>query len=118
MLTVMVGLVGSGKRSTRSPFESRYSVMPSTDVTFSGLPGAAAGAAAFFGAAAGLAAAWVVASAAPAVKIAASRPSPPFFQSRMRSPPTSAGHACRAGQGANEYHTPAPPGTRRGTVHP
>ena len=57
--------------------------MPSTDVTFSGVAGAAAGAA-FFGAAAGLAAC-VVASMVPAVRvrITASRPSPPFFQRRI-----------------------------------
>ena len=48
MLTVTVGLVGSGKSSTRRPFDSRYSVMPSTEATFTGLAGAGA---AFFGAA-------------------------------------------------------------------
>src|SRR6478752_7233894 len=36
MLTVMVCLVWSGKSSTRRPFASRYSVMPSTVVTRSG----------------------------------------------------------------------------------
>ena len=36
MLTVTVGLVGSGKRRTRRPFASRYSVIPSTEVTFQG----------------------------------------------------------------------------------
>ena len=43
MLTVMVCLVWSGNRSTRRPFASRYSVMPSTVVTRSGAAGAAAG---------------------------------------------------------------------------
>src|SRR5713101_620489 len=33
MLTVIVCFEGSGKRSTLKPFESRYSVIPSTDVT-------------------------------------------------------------------------------------
>src|SRR5438046_9901113 len=33
MLTVIVCLLGSAKSSTRKPFASRYSVMPSTDVT-------------------------------------------------------------------------------------
>ena len=33
MFTVVVGLEWSGKSSTRSPFLSWYSVMPSTDVT-------------------------------------------------------------------------------------
>src|SRR6185295_16553319 len=41
MLTVIVCLVGSGKRSTRSPFPSRYSVIPSTDVTRAGFAGGA-----------------------------------------------------------------------------
>src|SRR5690242_11183030 len=41
MLTVIVCLVGSGKRSTRSPFPRRYSVIPSTDVTRAGLDGGA-----------------------------------------------------------------------------
>src|SRR5689334_13268642 len=36
MLTVTVGLDGSGKRSTRKPFGRRYSVMPSTSATFVG----------------------------------------------------------------------------------
>ena len=36
MFTVTVGLDGSGKSRTRSPFASRYSVIPSTSVTFSG----------------------------------------------------------------------------------
>src|SRR4051812_5232362 len=36
MLTVIVALVGSGNSSTRSPLESRYSVMPSTVVIFCG----------------------------------------------------------------------------------
>src|SRR5262245_58981248 len=44
MLTVIVCLVGSGNISTRRPLARRYSVMPSTEVTFSG--GAGAGAAA------------------------------------------------------------------------
>jgi hypothetical protein len=35
-LTVMVDLEGSGKSSTFMPFAKRYSVMPSTEVTFSG----------------------------------------------------------------------------------
>ena len=43
MLTVMVGFDGSGNSSTRRPFASRYSVMPSTEVTRSGA-GAAIGA--------------------------------------------------------------------------
>ena len=46
MLTVIVGFDGSGKRSTRRPFASRYSVIPSTDATRSGASvDAAAGAA-------------------------------------------------------------------------
>src|SRR5262245_46493712 len=32
----MVCLLGSGNSSTRRPLDSRYSVMPSTEVTFSG----------------------------------------------------------------------------------
>src|SRR5262245_1322202 len=52
--TVTVGLPGSGKRRTRRPLARRYSVMPSTVVTLSGLPGAAGAAA--FGRAEGLAA--------------------------------------------------------------
>src|SRR5262249_14985827 len=36
MLTVIVGLVGSGKSRTRRPLPSRYSVMPSTEVTLTG----------------------------------------------------------------------------------
>src|SRR6187397_2218529 len=39
MLTVIVCLVSSGKRSTRSPFPRRYSVSPSTEVTRTGLAG-------------------------------------------------------------------------------
>ena len=35
MLTVTVGRDGSGKSRTRRPLSSRYSVIPSTDVTFS-----------------------------------------------------------------------------------
>ena len=38
MFTVMVCLLGSGNSSTRRPLASRYSVMPSTEVT---VPGAA-----------------------------------------------------------------------------
>jgi len=40
-LTVMVCFVGSGNNSTRRPLARRYSVMPSTDVTFSGGAGTA-----------------------------------------------------------------------------
>src|SRR6266545_474714 len=36
MLTVIVCLVWSGKSSTRSPLASRYSVIPSTEVTLTG----------------------------------------------------------------------------------
>ena len=36
MFTVTVGLLWSGKRSTRSPLPSRYSVIPSTSVTLTG----------------------------------------------------------------------------------
>src|SRR6266404_9085782 len=36
MLTVIVCLVGSGKRSTRRPLPRRYSVIPSTEVTRAG----------------------------------------------------------------------------------
>src|SRR6478609_8016941 len=43
MLTVIVGLDWSGNSSTRSPFARRYSVMPSTSVTFTGVAGTAAG---------------------------------------------------------------------------
>src|SRR6266508_2908070 len=39
MLTVIVCLVGSGKRSTRNPFPRRYSVIPSTEVTRAGFAG-------------------------------------------------------------------------------
>ena len=43
MLTVIVSFVGSGKRSTLKPFDvSRYSVMPSTEVTRSTPCGVAA----------------------------------------------------------------------------
>src|SRR5450755_1090602 len=50
----MEGLDASGKRSTRRPLASRYSVMPSTEVTFSGADkGRARGAAGFVGAGAG-----------------------------------------------------------------
>src|SRR3954449_12290205 len=43
MLTVMVCLLASGNSSTRSPLASRYSVMPSTEVTRSGGAGGAGG---------------------------------------------------------------------------
>src|SRR6266496_1756534 len=39
MLTVIVCLVWSGKSSTRSPLASRYSVIPSTEVTLTGFSG-------------------------------------------------------------------------------
>jgi hypothetical protein len=50
MLTVMVCFDWSGNMSTRRPFASRYSVMPSTVVTRSGAAGAATGAGAAGGA--------------------------------------------------------------------
>jgi hypothetical protein len=53
MFTVMVCFDGSGNSSTRRPLASRYSVMPSTEVTRSGGAGAGAvtagGSGAFFG---------------------------------------------------------------------
>src|SRR5437764_9900109 len=86
MLTVIVALVGSGKSSTLRPFESRYSVIPSTEVTLSGLPGAGEAAAVFFAGeaafalagafAAGGAAAWGAAISAAWVIMARSRESP------------------------------------------
>ena len=42
MLTVIVGLDGSGNSSTLSPFGSRYSVMPSTEATGCSLTGGVA----------------------------------------------------------------------------
>src|SRR6478736_2520016 len=42
MFTVTVGLDWSGNSSTRRPLGSRYSVMPSTSVTFTGAAGAVA----------------------------------------------------------------------------
>src|SRR5216683_874172 len=39
MLTVIVCLVWSGKRRTWRPFASRYSVIPSTEVTLTGFSG-------------------------------------------------------------------------------
>src|SRR5436853_153143 len=45
MLTVIVGFDGSGKSTTRRPFASRYSVIPSTEVTRS-TPGGRGGASA------------------------------------------------------------------------
>ena len=42
MLTVTVGRDASGKRSTRAPLASRYSVTPSIEATFSGGPAIAA----------------------------------------------------------------------------
>src|SRR5436190_6583817 len=59
MFTVIVGFEGSGKSRTLKPFARRYSVMPSTDVTFVTPAGSAeaaeGGAARAFGVAAGLA---------------------------------------------------------------
>src|SRR5688572_10525356 len=43
MLTVTVCLLASGNSSTRRPLASRYSVMPSTEVTRSGGAGATGG---------------------------------------------------------------------------
>jgi len=34
MLTVIIGFEGSGKTKNRNPLSNRYSVMPSTEVTF------------------------------------------------------------------------------------
>src|SRR3546814_4651889 len=42
MLTVVVGLDASGASSTRSPFDSRYSVMPSTEAASATPAGAGA----------------------------------------------------------------------------
>src|SRR6266540_24862 len=66
MLTVIVCLVWSGKSSTESPLVSRYSVIPSTEVSLTGFSFFAVAAAlargeGFFG---GLAAARVLAAAA------------------------------------------------------
>src|SRR6266851_3026774 len=55
MLTVIVGFDRSGKSTTRRPFASRYSVIPSTEVTRS-TPGGSASAPAGGGASA----AWAV----------------------------------------------------------
>src|SRR5438045_1424797 len=59
MFTVIVGFEGSGKSRTLKPFARRYSVMPSTDVTFVTPAGnaeaAEGGAVRVFGVAAGLA---------------------------------------------------------------
>jgi len=126
MLTVIVALVGSGKSRTRSPFARRYSVMPSTEVTFSGLPGAAfgveAGFAAGFGA--GLPAVWVAAATLAAVRIAANRPSPLFFVKRIcilqecrprlsgRAKPERIPHP-RAGRNAGEGPASKSKGRRR-----
>src|SRR5512143_3910552 len=104
MLTVIVAFVGSGKSRTRRPFERRYSVMPSTEVTFSGLPGAAAGA--FFAVVGaldagldwGLAADWVVAARFADTRIARSRPRPLLFGNRILGVlHASSGHVRRAG---------------------
>src|SRR5580765_2064032 len=50
MLTVIVCLVGSGKRRTRRPLARRYSVIPSTEVTRSAFEAGAAAGVAFAGA--------------------------------------------------------------------
>src|SRR5215475_3766786 len=97
MLTVIVGLVGSGKRRTVMPFARRYSVMPSTEVTLTGLPGAAA---AGFAAGADFAAGFEVAACgaaarATAARNARSRLEPPLFRERIgilhTAPATSVG---------------------------
>src|SRR5262249_37056323 len=73
MLTVIVGLVGSGKSRTRRPLASRYSVMPSTDVTLPGAAGAAAAAAGGLALAAGFGGGALVWAASEALHTAAKR---------------------------------------------
>src|SRR5215469_10262527 len=74
MLTVIVGLVGSGKRRTVRPLARRYSVMPSTEVTRTGLPGAAvAGFAAGVDFAAGFEAGFEVVACGAATRVTAAR---------------------------------------------
>src|SRR5215472_17076261 len=125
MLTVIVGLVGSGKSRTCRPFESRYSVMPSTEVSLTGLPGAAAGgwvAGAVF--AAGFEAGFGAVACGAAVRAAAarnarSRLEPLLFTEGMESPPNALRPRSwgRAKEGY-EYHREGFP-KRRGTgAHP
>src|SRR5262249_12296231 len=105
-LTVTVGLPGSGKRRTRRPLASRYSVMPSTVVTLTGLLDAAAGAAAF-GRASGVEPR-LAAGAADWAKawMANRKPSsarPPLRFEVIGNPPRTAASRRRAGQERNEY---------------